>query len=317
MISNPIQHADIYTNFNGLNKLQSAAAKNTPEAKRETAQQFEALFIQMMLKNMRQASQGDELLGGSQIEMSRDMYDQQLSIELAKNGALGIADLMLDKMGMPTNTQEEIPTDTQKNTLLERTPKDLTPITRPITFNIPPSSASALDKKIPTPISDYKTPKDFIHTLQPSVETAAQRLGTAPEAILAIAALETGWGQHVMLGQDGVSSHNLFGIKANNNWNKNQITATTLEFEDGFMQTRRETFRQYDSAEDSIQNFADFLTSHPRYQKALDNADDPQNFVEELQKAGYATDPDYAEKVLSVMQKIKTMTQDIALLTDK
>jgi flagellar protein FlgJ len=312
MISDSIQHAGVYTDFNGLNTLQSAAAKNTPEAKRETAQQFEALFIQMMLKNMRQASQGDELLGGSQVEMSRDMYDQQLSIELAKNGALGIGDLMLDKMGMPANAQEKMPTGIQQNVLLKRIPKELEPITRPIAFNIPDS-----DKKTPTPISDYKTPKDFIHTLQPSVETAAQRLGTEPDVILAIAALETGWGQHVLLGQDGVSSNNLFGIKATNNWNKRQVMATTLEFDDGFMQTRREAFRQYDSAEDSIQNFADFLTSNPRYQKALDNADEPQKFIKELQRAGYATDPAYAEKVLSVMQKIKTMTQDITLLADK
>mgnify|MGYP000113720162 CR=1 FL=1 len=127
------EHASVYTDFNGLNNLKSAAAKDTPEARRETAQQFEAMFIQMLLKNMRQASGGDELLGGSQVEMSRDMYDKQLSIELSKNGAIGIGDLMLEQMGdLPdapvTNTEaaKSFP-QTVSNTLQKPTrPNDFT-----------------------------------------------------------------------------------------------------------------------------------------------------------------------------------------------
>ena len=306
------EHASVYTDFNGLNKLKSAAAKDTPEARRETAQQFEAMFIQMMLKTMRQASEGDELLGGSQVEMSRDMYDKQLSIELSKNGAIGIGDLMLKQMG-------DLP-----DAPVNDTPKSL-PQTVSSAFQSPvrPDDFTARlmggeDSTTKTPYSvDWKTPEDFIRQLKPAAKNAAQKLGAKTEAVLAIAALETGWGQHVISTPDGTSSNNLFGVKADKAWNKDQVIATTLEFEGGIMQKHRESFRQYASAQDSMQDFANFLTQNPRYETALSKADNPQRFIEELHKAGYATDPDYAEKVLSVMEKVNAMTQDIVMVADK
>ncbi len=317
MLPNPTDHARIYTDFSGLNTLQSAAAKDTPEARRETAQQFEALFIQMLLKNMRQASEGDDLLGGPQVEMSRDMYDKQLSIELAKGGALGIGELMLDKMGVPDDNNKKNSIDTPRDIRPEGNNTSLPPTVQPITLNTQTRTSNALAEKIQPHVSDFKTPEDFIHKLRSSAESAARQLGTEPEAILAIAALETGWGQHVILGTNGASSHNLFGIKANKDWDKNHVTATTLEFENGIMQIRQEAFRQYASVEDSVQNFADFLIENPRYQKALDTIDEPRHFIEELHKAGYATDPDYTHKVLSVMDDIKAITQETVLLADK
>ncbi len=306
------EHASVYTDFNGLNKLKSAAAKDTPEARRETAQQFEAMFIQMMLKTMRQASEGDELLGGSQVEMSRDMYDKQLSIELSKNGAIGIGDLMLKQMG-------DLP-----DTPVSDTPKSF-PQTVSNAFQNPgrPNDFTArfMDREDSTTKAsyspDWKTPEDFIRQLKPSAENAAQKLGAKSEAILAIAALETGWGQHIIPAANGTSSNNLFGVKAGQNWNHDQVIATTLEFEDGIMQKHREPFRQYTSAQDSIQDFADFLMQNPRYETALSQADNPQRFIEELHKAGYATDQNYAEKVLSVMEKVNAMTQEIAMVADR
>ena len=306
------EHASVYTDFNGLNKLKSAAAKDTPEARRETAQQFEAMFIQMMLKTMRQASEGDELLGGSQVEMSRDMYDKQLSIELSKNGAIGIGDLMLKQMGdlpdAPVNDTPKSFPQTVSNAF--QTPG------RPNEFTA--QLVDGEDSPTETPYSlDWKTPEDFIRQLKPAAENAAQKLGVQTEAVLAIAALETGWGQHIIPTPDGSSSNNLFGVKANQDWNQDQVIATTLEFEDGIMQKRREPFRQYTSAQDSMQDFADFLMQNPRYETALSQANNPQRFIEELHKAGYATDPDYAEKVLSVMEKVNAMTQEIAMVADK
>ena len=305
------EHASVYTDFNGLNNLKSAAAKDTPEARRETAQQFEAMFIQMLLKNMRQASGGDELLGGSQVEMSRDMYDKQLSIELSKNGAIGIGDLMLEQMGdlpdAPVTDSEKSFPQTVNNTLQNPT--------RPNDFTA--HLMGEEDSITKTPYSlDWETPEDFIRQLKPAAENAAKKIGAKAEAVLAITALETGWGQHVIPTPDGSSSNNLFGVKADQNWNKDQVIATTLEFEDGIMHKRREPFRQYASAQDSMQDFADFLTQNPRYETALSEADNPQRFIEELHKAGYATDPDYSEKVLSVMREVKTMTQDAALIAD-
>ena len=315
MLPSPTQHASVYTDFNGLNKLKSAAAKDTPEARRETAQQFEAMFIQMMLKTMRQASEGDELLGGSQVEMSRDMYDKQLSIELSKNGAIGIGDLMLKQMGeLPNTTATTSLTDA-----LNAAPK--TDSNSLQAQNIPLEISTRLSDsgkatRTPAPSAEQQTPQGFIRQLHSDAQITAEKLGTKPEAILAIAALETGWGQHVIPTLDGGSSNNLFGIKADKNWNNEQIVSTTLEFEDGVMQKRQEPFRQYASTQESMQDFADFLMQNPRYKTALAKADNPQNFIEELHKAGYATDPDYTDKVLAVMNKIKPMTQDMSLLAD-
>jgi len=306
------QHASVYTDFNGLNKLKSAAAKDTPEARRETAQQFEAMFLQMMLKTMRQASEGDELLGGSQVEMSRDMYDKQLSIELSKNGAIGIGDLMLKQMSdLPdasvTETEKSFPQTVSNSLQNPARPSDFTA-----------RLMGGEDSTTKTPYSlDWKTPEDFIRQLKPAAENAAQKLGAKTEAVLAIAALETGWGQHIIPTPDGTSSNNLFGVKADQDWNQNQVIATTLEFEDGIMHKRREPFRQYSSAQESMQDFADFLTQNPRYEKALSEADNPQRFIKELHKAGYATDPEYAQKVLSVMDKVNAMTQEVVMVADK
>jgi len=316
MLENPTQHANIYTDFSGINKLKSAAANDTPEARRETAQQFEALFIQMMLKNMRQASEGDDLLGGSQVEMSRDMYDKQLSIELSKNGAIGIGDLMLKQMG-------ELPNTTVTTSLTDAL--NAAPATDSTSLqaqNIPLEiSPQLLDlgkvTRTPAPSAEQQTPQGFIRQLHSDAQIIAEKLGAKPEAILAIAALETGWGQHIIPALDGSSSNNLFAVKADKKWHKEQVVSTTLEFEDGVMQKRQEPFRQYASTQESMQDFADFLTQNPRYKTALDKADNPQYFIEELHKAGYATDPNYAEKVLSVMEKVNTMTQEIAMVTDK
>jgi len=310
-----IDHASVYTDFSGLNSLRSAAARDTPEARRETAQQFEALFIQMLLKNMRQASQGDELLGGSEVEMSRDMYDKQLSIELSKNGALGIGDLMLQQMGETDASGENPPEVTLKVSPKTAGNTSQTP-DQPIDF-IPGSGSSGHVTRNLADSGNRESPQDFIRQLQPDAEAIAQKLGTQAEAVLAIAALETGWGQHVIPSPDGTSSHNLFGIKADKKWNKDQVISTTLEFAGGVMQKRREPFRQYTSTQESMEDFADLLTQNPRYKTALAEADNPQHFIEELHKAGYATDPDYTEKALAVMHKIRAMTQDAAMLADK
>ena len=317
MIDQNSKLASVYTDFSGLNKLKSAAAKDTPESRLETAQQFEALFIQMMLKSMRQASQGDELLGGQQMEMSRDMYDQQLAIDLASKGAIGIADLVMRQMGETISEQEPQAFTGSLDTVRKTGDGALSAAARSIDFSARLWGSSSTAETTPALPADWKTPQDFVRQLQPAAETAAQQLGTRPEAVLAIAALETGWGQHVIPGSNGASSNNLFGIKANRGWQQERVVATTLEFEDGVMQTRREPFRSYASAHDSVQDFADFVTQNPRYQPALAAADNPQRFVEELHKAGYATDPDYAQKVVSVMQKISVMTQDIAMTADK
>jgi flagellar protein FlgJ len=289
--------ADVYNDFSGLNKLHAEAAKQTDAAKRETAKQFESLFLQMMIKTMREAG-GKGLLDSDQTEMARDMYDQQLAINLSKNGSIGIADMVMRQLGV-----EPEPTLPESS--------KVQPITRHLGFveNIwghGESSPTTTTTKTPR----WKTPEDFINDLYPAAEKAANKLGTQPEAVLAIAALETGWGKHVMNNSNGNSSYNLFGIKANHGWDKGATIASTLEFENGVMQRKNESFRAYHNATDSVNDFANFILNNPRYQNALQQAEDPQTFISEIHAAGYATDPKYVEKIQPIMQKIRLMTKN-------
>jgi flagellar protein FlgJ len=145
------------------------------------------------------------------------------------------------------------------------------------------------------------TPDDFLRRLWPMAEQAAAQLQLAPEALLAQAALETGWGKHVMRRPDGDSSHNLFGIKADARWQGGAVPMSTLEYQDGVAVKTRADFRAYASYADSFQDYVGFLRSNPRYRDALGKTDDPAAYFAELQSAGYATDPRYAEKILKVL----------------
>ena len=137
--------------------------------------------------------------------------------------------------------------------------------------------------------------------LWPHAEPVARRLGIEPAAIIAQSALETGWGQHIPGRPDGTSSRNLFGIKAGSTWAGERVAKTTLEFENGVATQQRQSFRAYDSFAQSFEDFAELVAGNERYREALDSAREPKRFFAALQKAGYATDPHYAQKVLSVL----------------
>lgn len=306
--------AGIYTDFQGLGELRAGVKRQSKEANREAAQQFESLFIQTMLKSMRQATDGDSLTGSDQMNMYRDMMDQQLSIDLAKRGGIGIAAVIQRQLGSfedNENKSSELATEKSANTGFPYSRNSLALANRLWNGKSPSSQAISQPASV-----KWKTHEDFIQTLKPAAHAAAAKLGTQPEAILAVAALETGWGQHVMPTQNGNSSFNLFGIKASKGWHQGKVMATTLEFENGAMQKRREPFRTYNNPAESVADFADFIQRNPRYQTALNNADNPEKFLKEIHKAGYATDPDYSQKVVSVMRQIQAMTQDSVTVAD-
>lgn len=142
----------------------------------------------------------------------------------------------------------------------------------------------------------------FIHKLLPAAEQAAAKLGLEPLALIAQAALETGWGQRMFKTAEGQSSNNLFGIKAMGNWQGDVAVVDTLEYRQGVAQKEKAKFRAYDSAEQSLSDYVALIQSNPRYQAALEVASDTKAYFHQLQAAGYATDPNYAEKILSVLQ---------------
>lgn len=146
----------------------------------------------------------------------------------------------------------------------------------------------------------------FVATMLPMAEQAAKRIGVDPRYLVAQAALETGWGKSVMRNSDGSSSHNLFGIKATGNWEGDSARAITSEFRDGQFVKETAAFRSYDSYQDSFHDLVSLLQNNSRYQEAVKAADKPEQFVQELQKAGYATDPNYASKISQIARQMKS-----------
>ncbi|MFV3406124.1 flagellar assembly peptidoglycan hydrolase FlgJ [Pseudomonas sp. NY15463] len=146
----------------------------------------------------------------------------------------------------------------------------------------------------------------FVATMLPMAEQAAKRIGIDPRYLVAQAALETGWGKSVMRNSDGSSSHNLFGIKATGNWQGGEARAITSEFRDGQFVKETAAFRSYDSYQDSFHDLVSLLQNNSRYQEAVKSADKPEQFVRELQKAGYATDPNYASKISQIARQMKS-----------
>ncbi|MCO7524193.1 flagellar assembly peptidoglycan hydrolase FlgJ [Pseudomonas asiatica] len=147
---------------------------------------------------------------------------------------------------------------------------------------------------------------EFVATMLPMAEQAAKRIGIDPRYLVAQAALETGWGKSVMRNTDGSSSHNLFGIKATGNWEGGEARAITSEFRDGQFVKEAAAFRSYDSYQDSFHDLVSLLQNNSRYQDAVKAADKPEQFVQELQKAGYATDPNYASKISQIARQMKS-----------
>ncbi|WP_223416457.1 MULTISPECIES: flagellar assembly peptidoglycan hydrolase FlgJ [unclassified Pseudomonas] len=150
----------------------------------------------------------------------------------------------------------------------------------------------------------FSSADQFVNTMLPMAKEAAERIGVDPRYLVAQAALETGWGKSVMRAQDGSSSHNLFGIKASSSWKGDSARAITSEFRNGAMVKETAEFRSYDSYKDSFHDLVTLLQTNNRYQDVVKSADNPEQFVRELQKAGYATDPDYASKISQIAKQM-------------
>lgn len=154
----------------------------------------------------------------------------------------------------------------------------------------------------------FSSPEEFVATMMPMAEQAAKKLGVDPRYLVAQAALETGWGKSIINNKGGDSSHNLFGIKAHG-WGGASANVTTSEYVQGVKVKEKADFRSYDSFEQSFNDYVSFLQSNGRYSQALQSTANPERFVNELQQAGYATDPHYARKISQIAQKMQTYQQ--------
>ncbi len=284
------------TDFSQFSALRVAAADKDPAAMREVAGQFEALFIQSVLKSMREASFGDPLFGDNkQHELYQGMLDQQLALEMASGRGIGLAELMVRQMGGEDST-DSLP---------------LPGAALPRGYSLPAYSPIAAG---PQPLWDDA--QAFATDVWPHAERAAARLNVAPEAIVAQAALETGWGKHVPQRADGSSSFNLFGIKAGRGWTGASATKATLEFDGAAARRELAEFRAYDDVAANFDDYSDLLSANPRYDAVSGHGDDIAGFAEALQRSGYATDPAYADKLKAVADS-ETMRDAISGLKNQ
>jgi peptidoglycan hydrolase FlgJ len=254
--------ASTYTDVTGLEALKRDP--NSPQAISAVAQQVEALFLQMMLKSMRDASAADAT-DSNEMGMYQDMFDKQVALSISQHADLGIGRLL-------------------KRQLEGRS-----------------SAGSALKiGSAETPIA--RTPSEFVSRVMPSIRRAASALGVDPKGMLAQAALETGWGQRMPRNADGSVSNNLFGIKAGDEWTGSKATADTMEVVNGVAVPRRASFRAYGSIEESVNDFANLLKNSARYRDVIAAGGRADGYVENMGKSGYATDPDYGNKLNQILR---------------
>ena len=289
--------ADSYTNFSGLQALKRSAASNDPAAVRKVAQQFESMFTRMMLKSMRDAVGTDPIFGSDQEKMYQGMYDDQLALQLSKGRGLGLADMLvkqLQRMGAAGGTAAA-PTATTPGSRGGGATAAMT--------GAAPAAAGAA--KAGLPAASAATRENFIRNLWPQAQAAAQQLGVAPSNLLAQAALETNWGRNLPQDGGGHSSNNLFGVKATGGWNGPSVEATTTEVSaGGTASSAVAPFRAYTDTSQSFQDYVSILRNNPRYAAALNTGTDSRAFAAGLQRGGYATDPDYVQKVSAVASNI-------------
>ncbi len=357
--------------LNGLNDIRQQSRAGDGEAKKEAlkeaAQQFEGIFMKMLLSSMRKAQEvleSDSPFNSQSTKFYRDMHDQQMAVELSSNGSLGLTDLIVRQLGgddgsfkpssvlrndgnlAVTNNvnaaddkASRTRKDNQHNTLIEKMLADKNQIKPDIDIpfsgsyqpqhisnnqlnstvsqlairelekrtNKTSGQSESVNNSASLSSHNFTEPKDFVTALIEPAQKVQKTLGVPFEVVIAQAALETGWGQKIIKNQDGDSSNNLFNIKADSRWSGDKITKDTLEFEQGAMIKKSEPFRTYQSLTDSVDDYINFLSTSERYQDALQNSGNVEHFLQGLQKAGYATDPQYADKILGTLKTVTNL----------
>ncbi len=266
-------------------KRNAAAGDRSPETLRAVAQQFESVFAQMLIKSMRATSFGDGLMDSEQSDFYRDMFDQQISVELAKGRGLGLADMLMRQLAGVGGDAAGAAQGTAAAAAQAPTP-----------------AATTGDAAWPP-----KSREDFVREIWPHAQAAGQRLGVDPATIVSHAALETGWGRSQPRGADGEPSFNLFGIKAGGGWRGAAVSARTVEYAQGVADRVEQPFRAYDSLAAGLADYAELLGSSPRYAAARNTGSDVTAFASALQRGGYATDPSYAAKLQAVAAQVTAL----------
>ncbi|WP_372738836.1 flagellar assembly peptidoglycan hydrolase FlgJ [Neptunomonas sp.] len=333
--TDPKHNPDFYADMGSLQKLKQQAKTDTPEALKQVAQQFEQMFLSMVMKSMREANASfseDNVFSGGNVGFYQGMLDNQMTQEMSQSNGIGLADVLARQLSHQLNVRmgdddddKNMRSVSESERLLNRAfdqgagvtvssiqglnstkteaPPSITPISETVE-QLLTEKASTL--RTTTPAANlpdkFDSPEAFVSALLPLAEEISAELGVDPKVLLAQAALETGWGKHIIRDAEGNSSNNLFNIKADKRWDGERAQVNTLEYRDGVAQQEKALFRSYDSYEQSFSDYADFLKNSTRYQQALEQAADPREYLQQLQAAGYATDPAYADKITTIFE---------------
>jgi flagellar protein FlgJ len=326
--------ADLSTKFaldvQAVDELRIASKKDGQAGLEAAARQFEALFMNMMLKAMRDATPQDDLMDSEQSRLYTSMLDQQLSQSMASRG-VGLADVMIRQLrgGLPPEPEQETPAPASAVTG-QQSARDIPPLARlqsnlvtqqraqpsapvaapelsgPSSALAPPANprVESLAPVTPQPAA-HSHVMEFQARLMPYAQQASQATGIPALFMLGQAALESGWGKRELRGPDGSPSYNLFGVKAGANWKGPVVESVTTEYVGGVAHKSVEKFRAYSSYADAFGDYANLLRSNPRYAQVLAQAVqglDAESFAQGLQQAGYATDPNYADKLSQIIR---------------
>lgn len=273
MVDRTDASARLALDVQSLEQLRAQARHSPDQALKAAAQQFESVFLNMMLKSMREATPQDGMFDSEQTRMFTGMLDQQLAQSMAGRG-VGLADIMVRQLsGQMAGGQA------------------------------PKIDAQAPVSSLPSAYSE-NAQQDFVNRMRPFAMQASQASGVPPQLMLGQAALESGWGMREIRMADGSNSFNLFGIKASGGWNGKVAEVMTTEYRNGVAYKQVEKFRAYASYAEAFQDYANMIGNNPRYAAVLQQGGDVDGMAQAIQKAGYATDPKYADKLASVMGRI-------------
>ncbi|MGF6611801.1 flagellar protein FlgJ [Paraburkholderia sp. WSM4175] len=304
----------------------SAQAKASPQAgMKMAAQQFDAVFTQMMLKSMRDATPQDGPFDSHDTATFTSMMDQQMAQQLSKKG-IGVADAMLKQLmrnqgmqvggtngagaagglaGMANALGGGSGGDEGQSAALNALARAYgnAQSNGQLALGRAYSANSALTPPVRGDGSSSKVDA-FVDKLAAPAQAASAATGIPARFIIGQAALESGWGKSEIKKADGSASHNVFGIKAGNDWTGKTVSTVTTEYVNGKPHRTVEKFRAYDSYEEAMTDYASMLKSNPRYAQVINSSRDVNGFANGMQRAGYATDPHYAKKLLSIMHKM-------------
>ncbi len=269
------------TDMQGLNALRASASRDPKAAIKEAAKQFESLFMQELMKSMRKATQSSGLLDNAGTQMGTDMLDDQFALKMS---------------GLPGGLSAVIARQLERQTTGNAAPAAAAPAA---------AAAGAASSTSRAPGAATERQAAFVQQHTVAARAAEAQTGIPAGFMVAQAAHESGWGQREILHADGSPSNNLFGIKAGGSWKGPVAEVTTTEYIGGEPRKVTAKFRAYASHEASFRDYAKLMQDSPRYAGVMAGVSQrggtAEGFAQGLQRAGYATDPAYADKLARVI----------------